>query len=295
MFCIHFLNICFNRINSNKWGYNIASRLIFSKIKKALGLSKCETFVSAAAPLSLEIKRYFLSIDIPINEAYGMSESSGAHTLSVDDFFGLETTGPALQGTKTKMINKDDEENGEVCLTGRHIFMGYLNDRENTDDSIDNEGWLHTGDIGRFDSKKNILITGRLKELIITAGGENISPALIEHIVKAEIPQVSNAFLIGDKRKYLTVLLTLKTEIDPETGTPLDTLLPAVQNWLKELGCPATTVTEILKAEPHPKLYAALQKGIERANQQAISNAQRIQKLSILPRDFSIQTGEFGM
>lgn len=228
-------------------------------------------------------------------EAFGMTELSGAHTLSTEDNYGLETLGPAIPGTKSKTINIDDQGNGEICVTGRHVFIGYLNDKENTDKTIDEEGWLHTGDTGTVDSKGFVSITGRLKELIITAGGENIAPTVIEHTVKAEIPQISNAFLIGDKRKYLTVLLSLKTEIDSETGAPLEKLTPAVQNWLKQLGCPASTVTEVLEAGPDPKLHAALKEAIDRVNQQAISNAQRIQKLSILPNDFSIPTGELGM
>lgn len=228
-------------------------------------------------------------------EAFGMTELSGAHTLSTENSWGLEILGPGLPGTKTKTINIDDQGNGEICVTGRHVFIGYLNDKENTEKTIDEDGWLRTGDTGKIDSKEFISITGRLKELIITAGGENIAPTVIEHIVKTEIPQVSNAFLIGDKRKYLTVLLTLKTEIDSETGIPLDKLTLPVQNWLKQLGCPATTVAEVLNAGPDPKLHAALKDAIDRVNQQAISNAQRIQKLSILPSDFSIPTGELGI
>lgn len=99
---------------------------------------------------------------------------------------------------------------------------------------------------------------------------------------------------MGDKLKYLSLLVTLKCEIDPADGTPSDTLLPSTQEWLKSLGCPATTVTEVLKAGPDPKLLAAIQSGIDRANQKATSRAQRIQKVAILPVDFSLPTGELG-
>ncbi|RZC36620.1 very long-chain-fatty-acid--CoA ligase bubblegum, partial [Asbolus verrucosus] len=280
-------------VNSNSWGYCVASSVIFKKIKQALGLSHCTVFASAAAPLAADVKRYFLSIDIPIMEAFGMSEASGAHTLCTLDSFGLETIGMALPGMKTKIINSEDGQ-GELCMSGRHVFMGYLNDKEKTEEAIDSDGWLHSGDLGRIDSKNLVYITGRLKELIITAGGENVPPVPIEQIIKSELPHVSNAFLVGDKRKFLSVLLSFKTDIDPETARPLDTLLPSVQEWLKSLGCPATTVTEVLQAGPDPKLLNALKEGIDRVNQQAVSNAQRIQKLSILPVDFSVATGELG-
>jgi long-chain-fatty-acid--CoA ligase ACSBG len=280
-------------INSNSWGYCLASSVIFKKIKQALGLNRCTTFASAAAPLASDIKKYFLSIDLPIMEAFGMSEASGAHTLCTIDSFGLDTIGTALPGMRTKTVNCEDGQ-GELCMNGRHVFMGYLNDQEKTQETIDSEGWLHSGDLGRIDDKNFIYITGRLKELIITAGGENVAPVPIEQLVKAELPHVSNAFLVGDTRKFLSVLVTFKTDVEPETGRPLDTLLESVQDWLKGLGCPAKTVSEILAAGPDPKLRKALDEGIDRVNLQAISNAQRIQKWAILPVDFSVATGELG-
>ncbi|XP_063929421.1 very long-chain-fatty-acid--CoA ligase bubblegum [Zophobas morio] len=280
-------------VNSNSWGYCIASAVIFKKIKQALGFNRCTLYASAAAPLAADIKRYFLSLDIPIMEAFGMSEAAGAHTLCTMDSFGLDTIGMGLPGTKTKIVNPEDGQ-GEICMYGRHIFMGYLNDQEKTDEAVDSEGWLHSGDLGRIDQKNFVYITGRLKELIITAGGENIAPVPIEQLVKAELPHISNVFLVGDKKKFLSVLLTFKTEVEPESGRPLDILIPNVQEWLKSLGCPAKSVSEVLRAGPDPALLHALQDGIDRVNQQAVSNAQRIQKLSILPVDFSMATGELG-
>lgn len=135
---------------------------------------------------------------------------------------------------------------------------------------------------------------GRLKELLITAGGENVAPVPIEQIVKTELPNISNCILIGDKKKFLSLLVTLQTDVDAETGTPLDTLSPSVKKWLSDLGCPADTVTELLKAGPDDRLIAAINEGMDRVNQQATSNAQRIQKVKILPVDFSVPTGELG-
>lgn len=119
----------------------------------------------------------------------------------------------------------------QICMYGRHVFMGYLGLESKTIEALDAEGYLHTGDIGQFDSDGFLFITGRSKELIITAGGENIPPVAIEDAVKTELPIVSNAMLIGDKRKFLSVLLTLKTEIDMNSGEPQNQLLRSVQEW----------------------------------------------------------------
>lgn len=112
--------------------------------------------------------------------------------------------------------------------------------------------------------------------------------------MKTELPNISNCILIGDKKKFLSLLVTLQTDVDAETGTPLDTLSPAVKKWLSDLGCPADTVTELLKAGPDERLITAINEGMDRVNQQATSNAQRIQKVKILPVDFSVPTGELG-
>jgi long-chain-fatty-acid--CoA ligase ACSBG len=116
-------------------------------------------------------------------------------------------------------------------MYGRHIFMGYLGLEEKTIETLDSQGYLRTGDIGRMDAEGFLFITGRLKELIITAGGENIPPVSIEDLVKEQLSIVSHAMLIGDKRKFLSILLTLKTEIDLNTGEPLQKLTHSTQEW----------------------------------------------------------------
>ncbi|XP_050314839.1 very long-chain-fatty-acid--CoA ligase bubblegum isoform X2 [Anthonomus grandis grandis] len=289
----HHLNII-NGIHSKSWAYTLAKNIIFSKIKAALGFQECTFFCSAAAPLATDIKKYFMSIDIPVMECFGMSEASGGHTLAVESANNLSSIGMTIPGLKTKIHNPEPDGQGELCMYGRHVFMGYVDELEKTKEAVDDDGWLHTGDLGRVDEKGFVYITGRLKELLITAGGENVPPVPIEQNILVELPHISNAFLVGDKRKFLSLLVTLKSEVDPKDGTPLDTLLSATQQWLKSLGCPATTVSEVLKAGPDPKLMAAIQEGISRANQKATSRAQRVQKVSILPMDFSVPTGELG-
>lgn len=172
--------------------------------------------------------------------------------------------------------------------------MGYLNEMDNTYEAIDENGWLATGDVGYIDNDGYIYITGRLKEIIITAGGENIPPNHCEQLVKSEISAISNAFLVGDKRKFLTVLISLKTQMAPDTGEPRDELAAETLKWIDSMDLKYTTLSEVLAAGPDPTVIKALQAGIDRANKQAISNAQKIQKFALLPHDFSIPTGEFG-
>ncbi|XP_050515520.1 very long-chain-fatty-acid--CoA ligase bubblegum [Diabrotica virgifera virgifera] len=282
-----------NGLQSNSWGYMFAKNVLFSKVKQALGLSRCTFFASAAAPLAPDVKRYFHSIDIPVMDCFGMSEASGGHCLGIEGATNFDTIGMTMPGMKTKLFNEENGQ-GELCMYGRHVFMGYLNEPGKTTEALDEEGWLHSGDLGRIDDKQLVYITGRLKELLVTAGGENIPPVAIEQQVKSELPFISNAFLIGDKRKFLTILVTLKTEVDPETGIPRDNLTSEVKYWLRSIGCPAETVKEVLAAGPDKRVLDELLKGIERVNKQATSNAQTIKKISVLPADFSIPTGELG-
>lgn len=249
--------------------------------------------VTGAAPMNVETKKYFLSLDLPILDVYGMSETTGGHSLSTLDAPAFETSGKNMPGIKTKIINPDENGHGEICIQGRHVFMGYLNEKEKTIEAIDDERWLRTGDVGYVDKDGYIFITGRIKELIITAGGENIPPVLIENLVKSECSAISNAFLVGDKRKFLTMLLTLKTEVDSE-GAPRDELSLETIKWLEGMDLKYQKLSEILAAGPDPKIIQILQDVINRANEKAISNAQKVQKFAVLPHDFSIPTGELG-
>ncbi|XP_073957858.1 long-chain-fatty-acid--CoA ligase ACSBG2-like isoform X2 [Choristoneura fumiferana] len=274
--------------------YKMARSLVFSKVRENLGLDRCNTFVTAAAPLSADIKRFFLSLDIPIMEAFGMSEAAGAHSLSIDPKFNLTSVGEILDGTETKFLGSVSQNGpGEILIKGRHIFMGYLDDEEKTKAAVDSEGWLHSGDVGRVDGHNFLYITGRIKEILITAGGENVAPVLIEQTVQTELPHVGYAVLIGDRRKFLSILLTLKCKIDGDTGDPLDILDTETQKWVESLGSKATTLSEISKTKD-PVVHKAIEAGIMRANKHAISNAQKIQKFAILPADFSVNTGELG-
>ncbi|KAH8274133.1 hypothetical protein KR044_011947 [Drosophila immigrans] len=291
--------------------YWLASRLI-RPIQQMLGLDQCHTFFTGGAPVSPELKHFFLGLDMTLGDLYGMSETAGAITLHTE-INNLYSSGPPIVGTEVKVQEPDVNGCGEIVIRGRSNFMGYLNQRDKTDETIGEDGWLHTGDIGSIDAHGNVVISGRLKELIITAGGENIPPVHIEELIKRELPCVSNALLIGDHRKFLTVLLALKTKSDADTAKPLDALREETIEWLRAHDLHQTKLSELLsipadlqlpndenaiaaalKINAEPKLYEALEEGIKRANQHAISNAQRVQKFALIPHEFSLVTGELG-
>ncbi|XP_065102851.1 long-chain-fatty-acid--CoA ligase ACSBG2 isoform X2 [Paramisgurnus dabryanus] len=277
----------------NPLNYRLAKRLVFKKVRKALGLDRCKMCYTGAAPITKDTLEFFLSLDIPLFELYGMSESSGPHTISLPDAFRLTSCGKVIPGVKTKIFSPDAEGIGEICFWGRHVFMGYLNMPDKTEEAIDAEGWLHSGDLGKHDQNDFLFITGRIKELIITAGGENIPPVPIEDAIKEAVPLISNAMLIGDKRKFLSMLLTIKCQVNGETGIPEDELTPEAVELCRKLGSNSTRVSEIAGGRDR-LVSAAIQEGINRVNEKATSNAQRIQKWTVLERDFSIPGGELG-
>uniref|UniRef100_A0A3Q3J2S7 long-chain-fatty-acid--CoA ligase n=1 Tax=Monopterus albus TaxID=43700 RepID=A0A3Q3J2S7_MONAL len=285
------IGLRYNYSNLVPWGFMLANSLVFKRVRAALGLDRCRFCLTGAAPITKDTVEYFMSLNIPVTEAYGMSESSGPHTVNVANIF-LSSCGKALPGCKTKLVNPDKDGNGEVCSWGRNIFMGYLNMPNETAEALDQDGWLHSGDLGKYDQQGFLYITGRIKELIITAGGENIPPVPIEEALKAEVPIISNAMLIGDKLKFLSMLLTLKCVVD-DNSEPTDELSPEVLDFCKQHGVTATKVSEVI-AIKEPTIYKAIQDGLERINTRAMSNAQKVQKWVILERDFSVSGGELG-
>uniref|UniRef100_A0A8C7K037 Long-chain-fatty-acid--CoA ligase ACSBG2 n=1 Tax=Oncorhynchus kisutch TaxID=8019 RepID=A0A8C7K037_ONCKI len=275
--------------------YRLAKKLVFRKVRTALGLDRCTKCYTGAAPITKDTLEFFLSLDIPVYELYGMSESTGPHTISLPNafLFCLPSVGKLIPGCETKIHSPDQEGNGEICFWGRHVFMGYLNQADKTEDALDAEGWLRSGDLGKHDDNGFLFVTGRIKELIITAGGENIPPVPIEDAVKEAVSLVSNAMLIGDKRKFLAMLLTIKCQVNGDTGAPEDELTPEAVELCRKLGSNATRVSEIAGGRDRV-IHAAIQEGINRVNENATSNAQRIQKWIILDQDFSITGGELG-
>jgi len=279
--------------------FKIADKMVFTKVKEELGFGQTHSFFSAAAPISTEVLEYFMSLDIKILEIYGMSEISGPQTGNDYEYFRPGTIGRDMPGFHTKLdkeapgVAEISPGAGELCMRGRNVFMGYLGAEEKTREAFDADGWHHSGDVGTVDEDGVYTITGRIKEILITAGGENVPPFIIEDMVKKELPCLSHVVLIGDRRKFLSCLVTLRVEIDNETLEPKSKLERDTLEWCKEQGSKAETLDDVLRG-PDTIVMEAIQAGIDRYNKRATSNAQKIQKWTILPTDFSIPGGEIG-
>lgn len=277
-----------------------AKYFLLDKVREAIGFNRATKFCSGSAPIAKEILQYYLSIDLPVMEGYALSESLAICSMchAQTGQFRLGSVGKIQCDLDVKLepCNDFKEDEGEILIRGRNVCMGYLGMEDKTNETIDDEGWLHSGDIGRFDTDGFLYITGRIKELVITAGGENIPPVLIEEKIKKQIPFISNCMLIGDNRKYLSVLLALKADADLDTGMPMSTLMPGCVSDLRSLGSSAVTVQEVLQEvedQPNGAIATAINSGIKRYNEHhAISSAQRVQRWRLLPNEFSLPTGE---
>jgi len=274
------------------FGWTVAN-ILLAKAHKGLGLDATKMLFTAAAPISKQTCEYFQSLNLPLNEVYGMSESGGMLCMCTPNIARITSIGQVGTINEAKVANPDEDGSGELCFRGRNIFMGYLNNAEKTNEAIDEEGWIHTGDVGKADDDGYYYITGRIKELIITAGGENIAPVPIEDNIKEQLPLIATAMVIGDKKKFLSVLLTLQVEVDINTGLSTDKLLPIAVNYLKSLGIDATKAQEIAPNVPEA-LQKAIEEGINKANKKAVSNAARVQKFKLLPLEFTVTGGELG-
>ncbi|OQS02305.1 long-chain-fatty-acid-CoA ligase [Thraustotheca clavata] len=274
----------FHESGGKPCGYDLAKAIVFDKVRVALGLEKCKAFYSGAAPLSPEVIAFFSSLDIPIYEAMGLSETTAISFFNYPHMWKQNCLGHFLVGTNVKI----DPENSELLIRGRHVMMGYINNEEGTAQALDDEGFLHTGDCASLDSDGFGYITGRLKELIITAGGENVPPVLIENVIKEELPLLGNVMVIGDKRKFLSAIFTLRVTVD-EHGEPTDKLDNEAKYLLSQIGSEATTVGDAI-VDPKIKVY--LDSGLKRANARATSRAQNVQKYIFVTKDFSVPGGE---
>jgi long-chain-fatty-acid--CoA ligase ACSBG len=263
---------------------SVYDRLVFSKVREKLGLDECYLHLTGAAPIAKSTVDYFMQLKIPIMEIYGMSESVALGTFNYIDNWKPSTVGKKGEGT----VFKNDPLTGEICWKGRNIFMGYMGMEDKTMEAIDEEGYLHSGDIGEFDEDGFMRITGRIKDLIITAGGENIAPVLIEDTIKSICSVVSNAVVVGDRKKFLGVLLCLKTEVDAE-GEPTNRLSEECLDVSKVIGSTAQTVGEAQDCELWNSYLESMLK--EKVNEKVISRAQRVQKFRILDYDLSVGNG----
>lgn len=270
-------------------GTSLAERLIFKKVKASLGFDRCHGFFTGAAPISMDTQEFMSSIGIDICEVYGMSETCGLGTSSTPYRFQFGSCGSITPYTELQVEHvegRDKPGEGEICFRGRNVMMGYYHNETKTRECIDNDGWLHSGDVGRIDGKGQVYITGRIKELIITAGGENIAPAPIEDTLKRLLPGISNAMVVGDRRKYNVVVMTPRLEPDFETGGFTNRLVG--ESLLVDPD--AKTAEDAAKST---KWRQYVEKGMKAYNEgpTCVSHAQRLQKVVVLPFDFSIPGG----
>lgn len=243
--------------------YRLADRLVFSKLKPLMGLGKARSCASGAAPISKEILEFFASLDLLIYEVYGQSEGCGPTTFNYPGRTRLGTVGPPLPGVEVQLA-----ADGEVLLKGPNVFLGYYKDPAATAETLI-DGWLHSGDLGAFDADGFLRIVGRKKEILITSGGKNITPNNLEALLKDQ-PVIAEAVIIGDRRKYLSALITLDEETarslagDAEGGVPLHS---------------------------HPQVLEAVATGVERVNEQ-VARVENVRKFRVLPGNFSVEAGE---
>lgn len=291
---------------------------IMKAVKGAVGLDQCKYALTGAAPIRSDTLEYYGSLGIYINELYGMSESSAIVTISTETAHQWGTVGYQLEGVEVKVFKVDvsdlnkktecppapsaeslqDEFQGELCFRGRGIMMGYLacsdmgedhvNSMEKkTAETIDRDGWLHSGDKGMMTSQGMFKITGRYKELIIGEGGENIAPVPIEDSVKGLCDGINECMMIGDKRKYNVALITLKAQGANGENPGTDDLDAAAKN--------VSAVKKISEAMKDPTWIKYITDGISKTNANGKvvpNNAFKIQKFMVLPHNFSEEGGE---
>jgi long-subunit acyl-CoA synthetase (AMP-forming) len=248
------------------WG--VARRLVFDKVRARLGFDRVRVCSTSAAPISVQTLEFFLSLGIPIYEVYGMSECTGPTTFSVPGRYRTGKAGFAIPGTELRTA-----PDGEILMRGPHVFPGYSKDEAATREALDEDGWLHSGDIGALDAEGFLQVTDRKKELIITSGGKNIAPQVVETKLK-QIPGVAHAAVVGDRRNYVTALLTL----DPQR-------LPAVA---AAAGSPARSLAE---AAACARLRGHLEREVEKVNQ-GLARYESVRRFAVLPAEFSIEGGE---
>lgn len=246
--------------------HGLLGKIVFGKIQNQLGLDAARICVSGAAPLAAEIMEFFSAIGLPICEGYGQTEDTGPTSLNPPEKIKIGTVGPALPGVTVKIA-----DDGEILVKGDNVFRGYYKNPEATAETL-KDGWLYSGDVGELDDDGYITITDRKKDLIITAGGKNIAPQELEGRIKFG-QLVSQAVVIGDRRKYLTALVTL----DPE----------ALEKWAGEKG--KKFDMEALCRDDDVR--AEVQKAIDETNAH-FSRTESIKKFEILSRDFTIDDGE---
>ncbi len=242
--------------------HKIADALVLKKIRAALG-GDCKYAVSGGAALGERLGHFFRGVGLVVLEGYGLTETTAPVTVNIPENIKIGTVGPPLPGTAVKIA-----EDGEILVKGHNVFVRYRNNEEATKEAFA-DGWFRTGDIGSLDDEGFLRITGRKKEIIVTAGGKNVAPAVLEDRVRSH-PLVSQVVVVGDAQPFIAALITIDME--------------ALPNWLSARGFESLTLEQ---AKTNPDVLAALDQAVARANR-AVSRAESIRKFSILDTDFTV-------
>ena len=245
-----------------------ADESVLQPIRSLLGLGQAEVVSSGAAPLPPDVGEFFAGLGMKILDVYGMTETTGAFTTNRPGEFRLGTVGRAVPGMEVKIA-----EDGEILARGPLNTPGYLNLPERTADLIDDDGWLHTGDIGSMDADGFLSVVDRKKELIITSGGENISPAAIENLLVAH-PLIGQALSYGDRRRYVVALLTLDGDVAPA--------------WARARGIEAYSLAELAE---QPAVLAAVGEAVAAANER-LARVQQVKRWRLLPVEWTAESEE---
>jgi long-chain acyl-CoA synthetase len=242
-------------------------RLVYGKLRAAVG-GRVKFAVSGGAPLGERLGHFFRGAGITVLEGYGLTETSAAAIVNRPNRNKIGTVGLPIPGTSVRIA-----DDGEIMIGGPIVFRGYWRNEEATAEALDTDGWLHTGDIGALDDEGYLSVTGRKKELIVTAGGKNVAPAVLEDRLRAH-PLISQTMVVGDNRPFIACLITLDGE--------------ALEFWKQQHGKPADATAADLAGDPD--LIAELQAAVDDANK-AVSRAESIRKFVILGTDFTEASG----
>ena len=245
----------------------IADRLVFRKIRARMG-GRLRFFISGGAPLSREIAEFLHAIGVLILEGYGLTETSTVTTVNRLERYKFGTVGKALPGTEIRIA-----VDGEILVRGPHLFREYFNDPAATREAIDPDGWFHTGDIGALDEEGFLRITDRKKDIIVTSGGKNIAPQNLENLLKND-RYISQAFVYGDRKKYLTALITLAPE--------------EIVAWAAKQGIPGRSIKALSK---NPEVLQLMRERVDEVNR-GLASFEQVKKIAVLGTDFSQETGE---
>jgi long-chain acyl-CoA synthetase len=251
-----------------KLRHALMDRLVYSKLRAALG-GRCRSGISGGAPLGARLGHFFRGIGITLYEGYGLTETTAGGTLNLENAIKIGTVGRPAPGVSIRVA-----DDGEVLIRGDINLRSYWHNESATREALDEDGWLHTGDIGSLDDEGYLTITGRKKELIVTSGGKNVAPAVLEDRLRAHY-LVSHCMVVGDQQPYIGCLIT----IDQDAFGP----------WKAMKGKPAdATVADLCE---DPDLVKEIQEAVDDANK-AVSRAESIRKFRILPQDFTEASGE---